>query len=93
MPVLSNSSISLNPLSTQSGEGRTIKGEVSEAREEKQGTYHVRERRFGAFQRSIALPTLVKADKASAEFEHGVLTLTLPKVEEVKPKSIKIKAK
>jgi HSP20 family protein len=71
----------------------TIKGEMTEEREEKEGNYHLRERRYGAFQRSISLPTLVNADKAQAEFEHGVLTLTLPKVEEVKPKSIKIKAK
>lgn len=66
---------------------------MTEEREEKEGNYHLRERRYGAFQRSISLPTLVNADKAQAEFEHGVLTLTLPKVEEVKPKSIKIKAK
>jgi HSP20 family protein len=71
----------------------TIKGEMTEEREEKEGNYHLRERRYGAFQRSISLPTLVNADKAQAESEHGVLTLTLPKVEEVKPKSIKIKAK
>jgi len=39
------------------------------------------------------LPTQVNADKAKAEFEHGVLTLRLPKAEEVKPTSIKVKAK
>jgi HSP20 family protein len=71
----------------------TIKGETTEEKEENQGNYHLRERRYGAFQRSISLPTLVNADKAAAEFENGVLTLTLPKVEEVKPKSITIKAK
>lgn len=75
------------------GDTLTIKGETREENEEKNGSYHLRERRYGAFQRSISLPTLVKADKASAEFENGVLTLTLPKVEEVKPKSIKIKTK
>ena len=75
------------------GDVLTIKGETHEEREEKQGNYHVRERRWGAFQRSVSLPTLVKADKADAVFENGVLTLTLPKVEEVKPRSIKIKAK
>ena len=75
------------------GETLTIKGETLEEKEEKTGNYHLRERRSGALQRSITLPTLVNADKAQAEFEHGVLTLTLPKVEAVKPKSIKIKAK
>ncbi len=75
------------------GDTLTIKGETREEKEEKSGNYHLRERRYGAFQRSVSLPTLVKADKASAEFENGVLTLTLPKAEEVKPKSIKIKTK
>ncbi len=75
------------------GDMLTIKGEVSEEREEKEGTYYIRERRYGAFERSITLPTQINADKAQADFANGVLTLTLPKVEEVKPKSIQIKAK
>jgi HSP20 family protein len=75
------------------GDLLTIKGETSEEKEEKEGRYHVRERRYGAFERVVTLPTQVDANKAQAEFTDGVLTLTLPKVEEVKPKSIKIKAK
>jgi HSP20 family protein len=75
------------------GDVLTIKGETSEEREEKQGNYHLRERRYGAFQRSVNLPAPVNTDKAEAEFKNGVLTLTLPKVEEVKPRSIKIKAR
>jgi HSP20 family protein len=75
------------------GDVLTIKGEKSEEKEEKQGNWHLRERRYGAFQRSISLPAAVQADKADAVFENGVLTLTLPKVEEIKPKSIKIKTK
>jgi HSP20 family protein len=75
------------------GDVLTIKGETSEEREEKQGNYHLRERRYGAFQRSVNLPAPVNTDKAEAEFKNGVLTLTLPKVEEVKPKSIKIRAR
>ena len=75
------------------GDVLTIKGEKSEETEEKQGNYHLRERRYGAFQRSVSLPAAVQADKADAVFENGVLTLTLPKVEEIKPKSIKIKTK
>ncbi len=78
---------------TITGDTLTIKGETKEEKEDKKGNYHLRERRYGAFQRSITLPTHVNADKAKAEFEHGVLTLTLPKLEEVKPRSIKIKAK
>jgi HSP20 family protein len=69
----------------------TIKGEKSEDREEKKGNYHLRERHYGAFQRSVNLPTQVNVDKAKAEFKDGVLTLTLPKVEAAKPKSIKVK--
>jgi len=75
------------------GDTLTIKGETHEEKETEEGNYHMRERRYGAFQRSTSLPTLVNADKAQAEFENGVLTLTLPKVEAVKPKSIKIKTK
>ena len=53
---------------------------------------HVRERRFGAFQRILTLCTPVNSDKADAQFEHGVLTLTLPKSEAAKPRQIKIGA-
>ena len=78
---------------TVTGDVLTIKGETVEEEEKKEANYHLRERRYGAFQRSVTLPTAVKADKAAADFSNGVLTLTLPKVEEVKPKSIKIKAR
>ena len=70
----------------------TIKGETKSEEETKDGSYHRRELRYGAFARSIALPTLVNHDKAEATFENGILTITLPKAEEVKPKSIKIAA-
>jgi len=71
----------------------TIKGETKAEEEVSRENYHLREHRYGAFQRSVRLPTDVKADKAEAVFEHGVLTLTLPKTEEVLPKTIKVKAK
>ena len=45
--------------------------------------WHLRERRFGRFMRSITLPAAVNADDISADYEDGVLTLTLPKAEEV----------
>jgi HSP20 family protein len=75
------------------GEVLTLKGEVKQQEEKKERAWHIREQRFGSFERSVVLPTDVVADKAKAEFENGILTVTLPKAEEVKPKIINIKAK
>lgn len=75
------------------GEVLTIKGETKQENETKEKAYHIREQRWGAFERSIVLPTEVVADKAKADFENGVLTITLPKADEVKPKTINIKTK
>lgn len=75
------------------GEVLTIKGETKQENETKEKAYHIREQRWGAFERSLVLPTEVVADKAKADFENGVLTITLPKAEEVKPKTINIKTK
>jgi HSP20 family protein len=75
------------------GDLLTIKGETKEGSETKDKNYHIREQRWGAFERSVMLPTAVVSDKAKAEFEDGVLTVTLPKAEEVKPKTITVKAK
>ena len=75
------------------GDMLTIKGELKEEEKIEEGNYLRQERRYGQFTREFALPTQVNADKARAEFEHGVLTLHLPKAEEVKPKSIRVKAK
>lgn len=75
------------------GDTLTIKGEHKEERETKEQDYFLKERRYGAFSRSLTIPVPVKTDKAEATFENGVLTLTLPKAEEVKPKQIKVKAK
>jgi HSP20 family protein len=75
------------------GDTLTIKGKAqTEVKQEKEN-FVVQERRFGSFQRTFTLPVSVQADKAHADFENGVLTLTLPKVEEVKPKQIKVMAK
>jgi HSP20 family protein len=71
----------------------TIRGEVKEEKEEKQKTYHLRERRYGSFSRSVNLPTNVDSEKADAQFENGVLTLTLPTAEEAKAKTIPVKTK
>ena len=75
------------------GEVLTLKGETRQVEEKKDKAWHMREQRWGAFERAIALPTEVVADKAKAEFENGILTISLPKAEEVKPKIINIKAK
>jgi HSP20 family protein len=75
------------------GDTLTIKGEHKEEKEIKKEDYFYKEHRYGNFSRSIQIPVQVKSDKAEAVFENGVLTLTLPKAEEVKPKQIKVKAK
>jgi len=69
----------------------TIKGEIKQEEIEDEGKYHLRERRYGMFQRSITLPVAVNTDKIEAIHEEGVLTLIIPKVEEVKPKRINVK--
>jgi HSP20 family protein len=71
----------------------TIRGEVKQEKEEKQRTYHLRERRYGTFSRSISLPSSVNSEKSEAVFEDGILTLTLPKAEEAKAKTIIVKAR
>jgi len=75
------------------GEMLTLKGETREKSEVKDKAYHLREQRWGTFERSVPLPTSVVSDKAKAEFEDGILTITLPKAEEVKPKTITVKAR
>jgi HSP20 family protein len=71
----------------------TLRGEFKWENGHKEATYHIREQRYGSFERSIALPIDVQTDKAQADFQNGVLTITLPKAESVKPKTINIKAK
>ena len=75
------------------GEMLTLRGEFKRENEQKEATWHIREQRYGMFERSVMLPTDVQTDKAKADFENGMLTITLPKAEAVKPKSISIKAK
>jgi len=75
---------------TVHGDTLTIRGDVKNE-EEKQGEHwHIRERRSGTFQRSLSLGAPVSSDRAEATFENGVLTLTLPKAEEAKPRQIRI---
>jgi HSP20 family protein len=75
------------------GDVLTIRGEAQQEEEKKERAWHIREHRFGSFERSVALPVPVVSDQAGAEFENGVLTITLPKAEEVKPKTITIKTR
>jgi len=75
---------------TVHGDTLTIQGESKFEEEKKGERWHLRERRFGSFQRSLSLATPVNSEKAQADFEHGVLTLTLPKAEGAKPRQIKI---
>lgn len=75
------------------GETLTIKGESKAEQEIKKENYLYQERRYGAFSRSVVLPSGLKTDKVEATMEDGILTLTIPKVEEVKSKNISVKAK
>jgi len=75
---------------TFSGKTLTIKGEYKEEEAKEGAHYHLRERRYGSFARSIGLPSAVESDAIEARYEAGVLTLRLPKTEEVKPKRIAV---
>jgi HSP20 family protein len=74
---------------TIEGKMLTIKGERRSPLENVD--YIIQERRFGPFARTLALNVVVQADEAEAVFEKGLLTLTIPKAEEVRPKVIKVK--
>jgi len=75
------------------GDVLTLKGEVKQQEDVKEKAYHIHEQRWGTFERTLVLPANVVADKAKADFENGILTITLPKAEEAKPKTISIKSK
>jgi HSP20 family protein len=75
---------------TLSGNTLTLKGEVKAEPTLEGATFLRRERRASTFSRSLVLPMEVDADHAEATFRDGVLTLTLPKSESVRPKTIKV---
>jgi len=68
----------------------TLSTEIRAEEEKKEERYLLRERRYGSFTRSITLPNQVDASKIEADYSNGVLTLTLPKAEELKPRRIQI---
>jgi HSP20 family protein len=71
----------------------TLRGEFKAETRNEETNYLLMERSYGAFSRTISLPTAVNSSKAEATVEQGVLTLRLPKADEAKPKTIAIKAK
>jgi HSP20 family protein len=77
---------------TVHGETLSIRGETKQEDEQRDQNWLMREHRSGSFQRTVTLPTPIDADKAEAQFEHGMLIMTLPKAEQAKPRQIKIGA-
>lgn len=92
--VISASVPGVNPSDVEitiEGDTLTIRGEIPAPLENVD--YIAQERPYGKFQRTLRLNIPVQADKAEAVFDRGILTLTIPKREEVKPKTIKVTAK
>jgi HSP20 family protein len=77
---------------TITGQTLSIRGEFKADEEISRDQYLYRERRHGTFNRQIQLPVRVQGDAASATFENGLLTLSIPKSEDVKPRQIQVKA-
>jgi len=75
------------------GDTLTIKGEKKAETEVKEEDYYCCERSYGSFYRSIALPCSVDANKIEADYEEGVLEVSLPRAPEVKPKKVAVSAK
>jgi HSP20 family protein len=77
---------------TITGQTLNLRGEFKADEEVKRDQYLYRERRFGSFTRSLQLPMRVQGEQAEATFTDGILKLTIPKAEEVKPRQIRISA-
>jgi len=75
------------------GDRLTIKGEKQQEKEEKEENRYRSERFYGTYERVIDLPARIVENKTEATFDKGILTITLPKVEKVKRKQVKIKVK
>ena len=86
LPGLNEKDISLSI----TGDMLVLRGERRANTEVKQDSYYRGERWVGKFERTLPLPIPVQADKVKASYRDGVLTVSMPKVEEIKPKEIKI---
>jgi HSP20 family protein len=90
VPGVPSSDIDISVL----GDTLRIRGQRTEEKESEEAgegaRWLLRERRFGAFERTVSLPSVVDAEKAAADFKDGVLTVTLPKAETAKPKNIPV---
>lgn len=75
-----------------SGNTLQIRGEKKEEKQDRKKAYHYVERSYGSFQRSIALPSSVDPDKVDASYRNGILTVTLQKRPDAKPKRIAVKS-
>lgn len=73
------------------GDTIQICGERKEEHEEKEKTYHRVERRSGTFSQVLQLPSAINEERVQAEFDNGVLTVTLPKTEATKTRTVKVK--
>lgn len=71
----------------------TMEGSVEKKSEVDEKEYYRKEVRTGHFHRAIALPASVQGDKAKADFEDGILKISVPKAEQIKPKTIKVNIK
>lgn len=70
----------------------TIRGEKKQQAEEGTERVHRYERSYGAFERSFALPSTIDAEKVTATFQNGILTVTVPKAERARPREIPVQA-
>jgi len=68
----------------------TIRGQTKEEREHQEGNYLMRERRSGSFYRALRLPDTVDSDQAQPHYEHGVLSITFPRLESKKARRLQI---
>lgn len=75
------------------GNRLSVRGRAEEKQEEKNKSYYRKEIRKDAFERSVALPSEVKAEEASASYKDGMLKVVIPKAEAVKPKRIEVRVK
>ncbi len=70
-----------------------LRGERKTETEKSKDGYHIQEAHYGTFSRSFSLPSTVNPDEAKASYDKGVLTITIPKQEKAKPRTIQIEAK